>query len=87
MQVFVMINVEIMIDTDNDRSFDYVNINSVYPLYLIFNKVGGYIEKINETKYLIFSPTNENKEILAKYSELWDGIKNLIEKINGKLGE
>ena len=34
-------------------------------------------------KYLIFAPTNTNKEILTKYTELWDKIKNLIEKING----
>ena len=27
--------------------------------------------------------TDENKEVLKKYRELWDGIKNEIETING----
>ena len=34
-------------------------------------------------KYLIFDSTDENKEVLKKYIELWDGIKNEIETING----
>ena len=33
-------------------------------------------------------PTNENKEVLKKYTELWDGIKNETETINcGKKGK
>ena len=32
--------------------------------------------------------TNRNKKVLKKYTELWDGIKNEIEAINGsKEGE
>ena len=32
--------------------------------------------------------TDEKKEILKNYTELWDGIKNEIETINGgKIGE
>ena len=30
----------------------YVKINSVNPLYLIINKVNGYLEEINKNKYL-----------------------------------
>ena len=40
----------------------YVKINSVNPLYLIFNKVNGYFEEINGNKYLTIVPTNESKE-------------------------
>ena len=40
----------------------YVKINSVNPLYLIFNKVNEYFEEINGNKYLTLVPTNENKE-------------------------
>ena len=40
----------------------YVKINSVNPLYLIFNKVNGYFEKINGNTYLTLALTNENKE-------------------------
>ena len=41
----------------------YLKINSVNPLYLIFNKVNGYFEEINKDKYLMLVPTNESKEI------------------------
>ena len=38
-------------------------------------------------KNLIFASTNKSKEILEQCTELWDGIKNLIEKVNNKPGE
>ena len=44
----------------------YVNINSVNLLYLIFIKVNGYFEEINENKYLTIVPTNERKKNLKK---------------------
>ena len=62
------------------KNLDYINIHGVNPLYLIFDKLDKYIRESNGNKYLIFTPTNENKEILTKYRELWDKIKNLIEK-------
>ena len=42
-----------------------------------------YWRKKDESKYLVFDSTDENKEVLEKYTELWDGIKNEIETING----
>ena len=67
---------------------DCENIYSVNPLYLIIGKVDGHIEENNGNKYLVFDSTDENKEVLKKYTELWDGIKNEIETINGgKKGE
>ena len=67
---------------------DCDNIHSVNPLYLIIGKVDGFIEEKNGSKYLVFDFTDKNKEVLAKYTELWDGIKNEIETINGgKEGE
>ena len=36
---------------------------------------------------LILASTDKNKELLTNYTELWDVIKNLIEKINDKPGE
>ena len=59
------------------------NISSVNPLYLIIGEVIGYIEENNGNKYLVFDSTDENKEVLKKYTELSDGIKNEIETING----
>ena len=57
---------------------DCENIYSVNPLYLIIGKVDGHIEEKNENKYLGFDSTDEKKEVLEKYTELWDGIKNKI---------
>ena len=70
------------------KSIDHVNIDSANSLYLIFNNVDGYIKcnfikESNEDKYLIFASTDKNKEVLEKYTELWDEIKNLIETISG----
>ena len=62
---------------------DCENIYSVNPLYLIIGKVDGHIKcKKNGSKYLVFDSTDENKEVLKKYTELCDGIKNEIETIN-----
>ena len=68
------------------KDSDYVKTNSVKSLYLIIGKVDGYIEKNNRNKYLILDSTNKNKEVLIKYTKLWDTIKNSIEKVNNKLG-
>ena len=56
----------------------YVKINSVNPLYLIINKVNGYFEEINKSKYLMPVPTNESKEKIKKYEELQSKIKDVI---------
>ena len=62
----------------------YVKINSVNPLYLILNKVNGYFQEINENKYLTLVPTNEGKDKILKYEELWSKIRDLIRSINKK---
>ena len=58
---------------------DCENIHSVNPLYLLINQASGYIEEKNGNKYLIFDDSvNENKGLLKKYADVWDGIKNEI---------
>ena len=61
-----------------------VNIQLKNLLYLIIGNVDEHIEENNEDKYLVFDLTelhsaDKNKEVLKKYRELWDGIKNEIE--------
>ena len=56
-------------------------------MYLIINKVDGYIKEKNGNKYLTLISTDKNKETSTKYTELWDWIKNLIEKVNNKPDE
>ena len=62
---------------------DCENIYSANPLYLLINHATGYIKDEDENKYLIFDSTDENKELLKKYTDVWDGIKNEIKTING----
>ena len=55
--------------------------DSVNPLYLTFNKVNGYPEEINENKYLTLVASNESKEKIKIYEELWSIIRDLIRSI------
>ena len=58
-----------------------MNINSVNPLYLNIAHSNGYIEKKGVNKYLVFDSTDENKELLKKYT-VFNGIRNKIKEIN-----
>ena len=60
------------------KNLDSENIDSENYLYLIFNKVDGYIiefdsiEESNGDKKLIFTSTDKNKKVLKKYTKLWE---------------
>ena len=70
------------------KKYDYENINSVCPLYLIIGKANGYIEESNENKFLVLASTEGNKKVLAKFTKLLDEIEHLTEtKDEGKKGE
>ena len=58
-----------------------IKVYSVNRLYLIFNKVNGYFEKINRNKYLTQVSTNESKEKIKRYEELWSKPRDLIRSI------
>ena len=59
-----------------------MNINSVNPLYLDITHSNGYIEEKGIDKYLIFDSTDENKEVLKKYNDVFNGIRDKIKEIN-----
>ena len=59
-----------------------VKINSANPLYLIFNKVNGYFEDINKSKYIMLVPTNQSKEKVEKYEETCSKIGDLTKKLD-----
>ena len=42
----------------------------------------GHFEEKNENKYLVLDEIDENKDVLNKYKEVWEGIKKEIETIN-----
>ena len=62
---------------------DCENINSMNTLYLRITHANGYIEEINGNKYLIFDSTDENKELLKKYNDVFNGIRDEIKAISG----
>ena len=64
------------------KTDDYENIHGVNALYLMIGEVIVHIEENSGNKYLVFDFSGENKEVLKKCKELWDGIKNKIENIN-----
>ena len=59
-------------------------INNVNSLYLLLNKINGYFEEINRNNYLTLVPTDESKEKIEKYKELWIKIRDLIRLVTKK---
>ena len=47
----------------------------------MFNKMNGYFEEFNENQYLTLVPTNESKEKIKTYEELWINIRDLIRSL------
>ena len=66
------------------KNLNYEKINSANPLYLIIDKVNGYIEESNGNKYFALVPSDESKEILKRYENLQSRIKNLLRPITNK---
>ena len=46
------------------------------------DRIDGFIEEKNGDKYLNIASTDRNSEVLRKYSEVWNAIKDCIERIN-----
>ena len=61
---------------------DCENIHSVNPLYLRIDHANGYIEEKGVNKYLIFDSTDKNKELLKKYNDVFNGIRDKIKEIS-----
>ena len=51
-------------------------------MYLTIAHASGYIEEKGVNKYLVFDSTDENKELLKKYNDVFNGIRNKIKKIS-----
>ena len=59
-----------------------MNINSVNPLHLGITHVNGHIEEKDSNKYLVFDSTDDNKELLKNYSDVFNGIMSKIREID-----
>ena len=58
-----------------NSDYDYENIRSVNPLYLIIHSAKGYFKEQNSEKQLIL-------DLIEKYEEVFSGTKSEIETIN-----
>ena len=67
-------------DLNPDYDYDIIN-----PLYLVINRLIGYIEEIegSKDKYLLVAKSISNKDIIGVLDTVWGSIENKIEdKIN-----
>ena len=49
---------------------------------MLIENASGYIEEINKGKYLVFDVTDENKELLKRYDDVFNRIMDEIKKID-----
>ena len=66
------------------KNDDGENVYSVNSFYLIIKHASGYVEEKGVHKYLIFDSADENKELLKKYNDAWNGIKGKIKEVSSK---
>ena len=52
-----------------------MTLNSVKPLYVIINKVNGYVDEHNGNRCLELLHTNKNRAALKKYEKGWKKIE------------
>ena len=50
-------------------------------MYLRINHASGYIEEKGIDKYLVFDSADENKELLKKYNDVFNGIKDKVKEV------
>ena len=56
-------------------------------MYFIIDKIDGYIEENNRNKHLKLVSADKNEDILKKYTELWDKIKDLFMSVTNISGD
>ena len=66
----------------NKKNDDFDSIYSVNTLYLRVDHANGYIEEKGVNKYLVFDSKAENKELLKKYNDVFNGIMGKTKKVS-----
>ena len=51
-------------------------------MYLRVDHVNGYIEEKEVNKYLVFDSADENKELLKKYNDVFNRIRDKIKEVS-----
>ena len=54
----------------------------IVKIFTVWIYSSGYVEEKGVNKYLVFDSTDENKELLKKYIDVWSGIENKIGAIS-----
>ena len=49
---------------------------------MCIDNASGYIEEINEDKYLVFDVRDKNKKLLKRYDNVFNGIMGKIRKLD-----
>ena len=49
---------------------------------MLIDNASGYIEEINKDKYLVFDVKDENKKLLERYDDVFNGIMSKIKKLD-----
>ena len=77
-----LVGIEKISHENIDTIYDIEYFNNFGTLHLIFNNVDAYFMSFNEDKYLIFAKTERNKDMVEKYEEIWDFIREEIRLID-----
>ena len=59
-----------LLKLDKESSMGLRNVISVNPLYLMINRIGGFVEEKNGNKYLNISDTDRNSKVLKTFRNL-----------------
>ena len=73
----------LFITLDISQKNDEYKINSLNPFYLLVHEINSFIEETEGSKYLNITLTDSNSKVLKKYADIWSGIKDQVEQING----
>ena len=65
-----------------DHANGYIEEKDLNPLYFHIDQASGYVEKEGMKKYLVFDTTDQNKKLLKKYDNVWNGINNKIKEVS-----
>ena len=65
-----------------DHANGYIEEKDLNPLYFHIDQVSGYVEKEGMNKYLVFDTADQNKKLLKKYDNVWNGINNKIKEVS-----
>ena len=51
-------------------------------MYLLIDHVSGCVKEKGVNKYLVFDSTDKNEDLLEKYNNVFNGIRDKIKEIN-----